>query len=647
MKLGREELAKQLAFVVGAENSKKESTLLRAYATFSEVHKNPTARFADAYNRIINCENEEICKFALLRISAQLNDSIDIESIQKQFAAYSLTDFLMYIVPNMVADTDKIVGYYNRHNKSILKNVYDIIQIKFTYFIMRGRRGSDDDSKKEPKDLIYDCYCELVNASNNILPKEDFDVLYKAVNLYDLDSSDLHNIRPIGYKEKELLSLVDIMSNQLELSKDQQIQFCKKFYVDNRQASQQVREYEIYNFFKIREEDERRKTMNKAIMLMAKMPPLDVVSQVLITKREASKKENPIVPNDVSLENGLIYHRFLSSLPVGFSDSTNALITVLFPSVFFIRKTIREKRYPEGCQITFVLQDEALCRLVHYHYNEGTYEALPPGIKFLPYDRWITNVRENGGEVASKIMAFFTHGDSACQGEVYTLLGDVCDTASIDALVSSNESEYSLSPIASELANPQFHIQSIELIPQGINNSTSPRRKMLMHIKIEHGLVTERKTEISSYTLNTDFKVQALSQTTNQPTIFAQTDLNQLHSSIRQLYRDELLSRSASGRTKTAAFSHEFTPDLTIWCSKSYPKNNDERPRLEAYFCLPPENDKASRGYMDRGKRIESTIKHITKLGDDYILGWLENVYPYDVVLGRNSLSLGKRLMPP
>lgn len=86
------------------------------------------------------------------------------------------------------------------------------------------------------------------------------------------------------------------------------------------------------------------------------------------------------------------------------------------------------------------------------------------------------------------------------------------------------------------------------------------------------------------------------------------------------------------------SFSTEITPDILVWCSKTYPKHNDGRPRLEAYVCEPmQEDDGATSGVRERGKAIEATKKHTTKIENGNVLDWLENTYPYSVVNRRKN----------
>lgn len=83
------------------------------------------------------------------------------------------------------------------------------------------------------------------------------------------------------------------------------------------------------------------------------------------------------------------------------------------------------------------------------------------------------------------------------------------------------------------------------------------------------------------------------------------------------------------------AFSHEITPDISVWCSRSFPKDLEGNLRLEAYVCLPPDGEKSYRYFSDKGKVIQSTKKHTTSVPREEILDWLENTYPFSVIQQR------------
>ena len=205
-------------------------------------------------------------------------------------------------------------------------------------------------------------------------------------------------------------------------------------------------------------------------------------------------------------------------------------------------------------------------------------------------------------------------------------------------MLGCHEFEHARSPFSEALEEPHFRFHTIELLPQGINNSAFPRRKMFLRAEILDQPAAEKESiQLSADALNTDLKTQAVSRDVAQPVEVKPEDLKSLYTSVRKLYEQEILSRDSTGKKRSPAFSIPFTPDITIWCSKHYPKHNHGRPRLEAYFCEVTPEGKAERGFADRGSVLVQTKKRIVKLLDSEVMGWLNMTYPFSYVRERRS----------
>ena len=131
-----------------------------------------------------------------------------------------------------------------------------------------------------------------------------------------------------------------------------------------------------------------------------------------------------------------------------------------------------------------------------------------------------------------------------------------------------------------------------------------------------------------------------------EPVLINCADLYANPQTLRQQYSREIILRRPAGRERTPSFSHEITPDITVWCSKTYPKNNQAKPRLEAYVCEPAPASRINSGFTERGPRIQSTIKHTTSVPDEKVLEWLENEYPYSIVSPKRTNRSSAISMP-
>ena len=631
----RKKLEGLLAPLVSVQKLRKDSVLLKAYATFTAVQDEMTSAAGDncisAYKRVQ--KKHQDMKTALLSGDGDRCPQEIFQRAMDAFRRIELEDFLRYIVPDLVADKKAIHLICQNHDNNVLWMTYQIIQSKQTYYKFSSQPKSEpveekrqlfsdasEPEEEHPVKSLYEQYCDLV-PTNLRVSSNEFKDIYAATVLYKLDNTELFRRSKVN-SNGNLKRLMALLLEKLEMTRPEAVEFCKRFFVDNRQASDQVRHRQLRNFIRNKDPQVQKPLMTEAIKLMAKMTPMDVLCQIAITKCGGGVHEEPVVPNDVTLENGLVYDLFLSSLPpcdALWDAAEEETVVVLFPTVFFVKKCTKDERLDKALSkrhLIFVFEDEALCSLLDYHYRAGFYEAEPKNMSFVTFETW--KKESQGASGKQRILAFFTRAYLPQQNEIYELISKVQQQVEINALIASYEFESAKSPFANKLNDSRYHIHDIELIPQGIGNSTEPRRKMLLHITFDPadpaGQAETKQTAITAYTLNTDFKTQALSRTREKPVVVEQKSLDNLDRTTRQVYRDELLTRKASGRKKVAAFSHEFSPDLYIWCSKSYPKGNLGRPRLEAYFATPASIQKIKRGYSARDLAINETKKHTTRL---------------------------------
>jgi hypothetical protein len=605
--------------------------------------------FLNAYKKVR--KENSLYKFAFLPPKLVQNSN-EFPPAYNGFVALSLEQFLRFIVPDLVSDPDRFLSSFEEKFGKVADHLplmaHHIVQVKKSALnnispATTNTNGANpvrnSDSYNDVIQKLYRAYCDMEENASLRLAPSDFFEFYTSINLYTLDNRELNGGPPIGYRSKDLDAVLDIFNNKLELTKQDQIETLYRFFVKNEQAVELLADQKTYAFTHTKDISERRNLLYKALTLLAKIPPLDVLCALSIAKKSCSlqgkaRTESAIGRNDITLENGLIFKLFTSSLTI--DAQLDESIAIFFPSAFFIRKWTADKSL-QGKKVVFILPNDAMCGILSYHYSNPDYAyALGNNVTFLSYDAWksASNLSTN-----FKKVLLFAHGMSlAEQSDWYASIKKFA-SVSIDifALIGSYEFENALSPFSQELADPQIHIDSIALIPQGINNSTTPRRKIFLAASYSLTVQTAlAPTRVYSYTLNTDLKVQALYPLPDVVEVDSR-DLVGLYKSIRQLYKEEILKRRAAGRQKIAAFSHPFTPDLDIWCNKSFPKNNSDRPRIEAYMCLPPDPDKRDKGFLERGPMIKETRKRATKIPEDELFSWLENCYPFSKVQPRRS----------
>ena len=625
----------------------KDSALLQAYATMHAIKTSGISDLEVASQSVIGSYSDKYYRAIYQKFSSAARQ--DLQEIIDLFTQVPFADFLRFGIPGFVGDVDltcKLLRHYFGEN--LLLSVQHIVQIKLTPFEMERTKKCQivaSDSYDDVTEKIYQVYC-LVEENEEIkLSKDVFVKLYRAINQYPLDANELKPfVHPVGDKEEKSVYASILSLSKMGLSKAQQIEFLYRYFVKNKNNPRLIHEYEIYKFTQVKDEYERAKLLSNVMKSLAPIYPLESLCATLLFKRQLAKSsksrtEDIICANDITLENGLIYSLFSSSVFDGSKDERT--IGVFFPTPFFVRKWLNDstlKKLP----VTFVFKDKNVREILQYHYYNGTYAQRPgDNIRFVSYDSWQAQVEESGEIDFASALLYACDWDIAEQDRWYQLIkSKAAASIEIFALISSYEFENALSPFSAELEDSRISIAAVALIPQGINNSSSPRRKIFMRctvLPLKHEDAANSATKIYAFTLNTDLKTQALSRMSDKPVEVPQQNLAGLYTSIRALFNDEMLKRRASGRSNIAAFSYEFSPDITIWCSKSYPKNNLARPRLEAYVCEPASQQKKLQGYMDRGEKVKQTCKRATRIFDNQISLWLEEEYPFSVMQARHT----------
>ena len=649
----------------------QDSTLLQAYATFHMMKEVTGASYAEIYRAASRKSAPYL--YALLTDFTALKSPFPEDFIL--MFDVQLDYFLRCVTPSLVADLRSFHRFFEEYDApNLAAKVHYLVVLKLTSFKIleadeaqsrekaRTRSAKSEqeipssseklfreDLSEDALDRLYQVYCDTETNIAIRLSKEKFSALYRAINLYPLDNSEL---KIYASDSKNVMELLNILSEKLEEPRSRQLSFAADFYVRNLQEGALFATYGMPLFSRNRDEHERKKLLRKAVSLMAKTSPMDVLCGISLSKKASDCKllsaapgDSPtIIRNDVTLENGLIYSLLTSAFLANLEAETETII--FFPTPFFVRKWIADSALAKK-KVTFVMGDSMSAELLNFYISEGTYTAKrDEKLSFICYETWLKSM-EGDKKFHWKEAMLFAAGRSLEEQNAWyaTIKKTAKSPVEIHALISSKEFENARSPFASELADPRIQLRSLALIPQGINNSTQPRRKLFLNASFDPDIPSDekkepQKTRLYAFTLNTDFKVQALSQRHLLPQnrgflSIEQGKLAELDQSVRQLFQAELLERRAAGRQKNVAISYEFTPDITIWCSKSYPKK-DGYPRLEAYICKPPPRGKVQRGYLERGAQIPETIKRTTSFTGRDICEWLEKTYPFSYRYERN-----------
>ena len=565
-------------------------------------------------------------------------------SFSSLFSVDFLT-FLRHVTPSLAADPEAFLALCSQYHMDDIRDqghhlisinllAYQLEQKQF-FARLHGADGGD------VLDHVYRFYCTQTCANMALLRRDFFEELYRAILHYPLDERAF-SLKPL---EKKARDAAEILVLELGESRANQRSIIRDFLVGGLNFRAVAQRNPPSHFSPCRESAARIKWLSKAQKNILQSSPLDLL-RVLSLAHGGAK--NRMRSNDITLENGLIFSVFLSHLTP--CSDTDEQAIIFFPSPHFVSKWAAHEETRHR-KTTFICATSEEMELYRLHFSTPAYAGRAyPNFEFL-------YIKEEDVEAwlppeAGKKMLFFARSVGAQSKKKWYrhLLNRAAPATDLLILEASSELELRDSSQEKETLGLLIaHMVSMMLIPQGIYHSTTPRRKILIRCIVGSGAAAAG-ISLSTLSLSHDFPGQFLAKIPI-PTVSVDSGaLLDLTTTIRSRFRDELLNQRRRGRERALAFDVDFTEDIKIWCSKSFPKNNSGRPRLEAYICEPPSEEKVHRGYLPRGKAIASTKKRVVTMGNSSpdaqdgrdVLWWLTTQYPFAAVAGRRSAKQQK-----
>lgn len=635
----RDRIIDLLSQKYGKKLKVQDSSLLRLFATMKAMYDTEIKQPERAYETVL-------AKYSTYQYGYTSKNSgmspIFFYDVWPNISNLSFLDFLTYVVPGIACDPKRTLAIFQKYIPAFgcIEQTHHILQIKLVAEKMKKQKSKE----KNGIDQLYSIYLE--QEKYHILEKEVFKKLHMAINAFEMRPPELSpKHQGAGFTLSQLTELMDILTNKLQMTRAQQIDMIAEYFVKKQQARQIINNQQLYNFTACKDENTRVQLATKALRLITKIPPMESICAISIQKKSEGKTntkrktEAQILPNDITLEIGMIYPVFRQLI----GAQKDAEILLVYPSIHFVRK-LWEDETLRGRNIILVMQHENVASLLQYQANDGTYAFDFPSTRIMGPKSFEEQV-ENKNLPYEKILFFGNHLQvEAQQSEIGDILSAINAGCEVYALLSAYAIEDKSSLKGSALQHYAEYLHAISIIPQGINNGTFPRRKLWCHFVKNDAVLEAAVTKVSAYTLNTDLQAQVLFPSREPPIEIPRSDFATTESSVRKLYSKELLLRNATDRTRTLPFVHEITPDIPVWCSRTFPKGEDENPRLEAYICLPPSEGDAYQGFSERGTIIQSTKKHTTGVAQSGVLNWLENEYPISYIQPRYSRAEREQL---
>lgn len=588
--LTRCELVSKLAPFVTASDRIDSKMLLRAYASFQAEAEGTLPGHAG---------------YLLLLDSA----SAFYPEASEAFGRFSLSEFLMFIVPDLTCDAVQALRLLLRVNPQPASIVTRCCFVLLIHAISEKIERTPH-KRSEHLALCWEIYQR--EAKLPLISQRMFEQLFLAICFYPLNPKSF-DLKSLTKRKAEAA----IRTLQLLGETDEQILiYAYRIFTEKR-----ISAANLAALFSPKPEEhplgesEYLGQFEHAVKDLMNAEPIDVLSGITLLKPT----------NDITLENDYVYRTFAGSLN---PERSKNHVTVVGANPFFIRSWLQDPTL-RGIRVDFIDFRESYIDLL-----EVAFQRAPENVSFLSAAKWIRRVQDGEQPEDTAALMFAVALTNAQQHDwlnAWRMLR-FQNSAELFLLSASNAFEQQTSPVASLWAENQLEIQSITLMPQNIPSSTAPHRKLFLRCTFS---ASDESQSIPVCALS------LLSHGNNlymmrKPTVYVSASELRSAKTLRKFYLSALLAHDDT-LSRQEGFPYQFSPELTFWFSQSWPKNNADRPRLEAYVCQPADTKKIERGLMPRGKRIQETIKRKTAVRPEDIDDWLEYRYPFATISSRRS----------
>lgn len=239
--------------VLGGGETIKDSLLLQTYATLCEMFRTKIPQPQMAYAKVR--EQYASCRHAL---SAKLKLPAEavFTEISRNLREIPFEEFLIYVVPGIACDPKRVVAVFRKQypQKSDLELTHHIIQIRYLVYQMEKISSSKQASPGGYDDILDKLYDYYQTLERNIpLPKSLFLQLYSAINTFQLEPQSLAP-HTLGFKEKDITELMQILTDELQMTRQQQVEMIARYFVYGDQASQIVYSEKLHNYIVCKDE---------------------------------------------------------------------------------------------------------------------------------------------------------------------------------------------------------------------------------------------------------------------------------------------------------------------------------------------------------------------------------------------------------
>lgn len=611
--------------------SKLKGLLPKDYLITDEVMLLAYTEFWIVYNEFKN--NKDVRPVFLEALDDK--DAIYYKEVMGEFLGLEYFEFIQFVIPCYILRPESL-----RFNFFELKKDKDIVDITITILLIKEVvRDLEKNISKNIENKLFVNYEKSAQTKKTeyILNKNDFSIILSDIISFPIDIQTVISASHCQLSKK-VFEVTSILNDDLAEPKNKQLEYCAKIH------SREMKRTDIEaltpaNFCQLSYEEWLKK-MYFVYGEIMKLDPLEILCGIHISKKTIiyQKSSKRIIPsnlpfNDIVIENTLAYELFRANFSPKYRDGYGCMI--LFPTPYFIKKWVKDDLLYDQ-DVTFVVENIWHKKLYEEYFGTVDYcGVIREGIKFITYEELAEgSISSKESEYAHALIFMNNINDNVIQQDIFQVVEK--NSPILNSIYCLSSDDY-----LQGLIKRDVNITDIILIPKGISSSKVPRVKSFWRFLVDsEKSCLESNINISAAKVITAKYKELMIIPGKNVLSVSKEIIGETGFSLRHLYeniKNDRYNKDLIKREEPHVF--KFSREIDFWYSQSENKELPVKYRIKAYICGPKSEYKGEK-FLQRGKRIDSSIKGIDNISKEEIKTWLKEVYPFETVRRSGDINV-------
>jgi len=441
--------------------------------------------------------------------------------------------------------------------------------------------------------------------------------------------------------DKKAYKATQILNDELQERKKTQMAYSILFYNSLFKADIIDNLYQPSAFCRF-DESQWKRYINEVKKLVLSVSPLDMLCAIKISKRnkmhtgrgtETKIKYASVTkaPNDLALENGIVFELFKSMLIDRNLDETDCV--VLMPSPFFIRAWEQDK-FLNKIAVKFVLGSKLEKDLLEKHYKNPNYCGIVrENISFMYYDKSKIGLDHYGND-NSKWLFFINDKELELKKEIISNATMESGQVVNDAIVFSSDNS------VQEMINGNVKARSILILPNGISAAADSKYKSIWMLSTNLKRNLEGRIDVCRGVKRIENGNVYIEFPQHSNVVKIMPAEFQSGKSLRAIFNSIVKPVSEREEPRKSAIKRlSLTPDIMIGYNTFNYKIDSSKANVQMFF-MRCEDEMEVNTAVRNEKIIES--EKFKVLPKNEITEWILQEYPFSSISRVSKHELGK-----